>query len=60
VCCDFDLGNADSGNSLIAEFLSFFILAGCAALKQWPSARIILKPASEDLIGAVAALFRKA
>jgi DNA-binding response OmpR family regulator len=59
---DFDLGNGDSSAvcwKLVDRGIPFIFYTGrpYSALKQWPSARVILKPASEYLIGAVAALF---
>ena len=61
---DFDLGNDDSGAvcwKLLARRIPFIFYTGrvYSAFKQWPSAPVVLKPGSEDLIHAVAALFRK-
>jgi hypothetical protein len=61
---DFDLGNEDSGAvcwKLLERRIPFIFYTGrvYSAFKQWPSAPVVLKPGSEDVIDEVAALFRK-
>jgi DNA-binding NarL/FixJ family response regulator len=60
---DFDLGNGDSTPvcwKLVDRHIPFVFYSGCAysAFRQWPSAPVILKPASSGLISTVAGLFR--
>jgi CheY-like chemotaxis protein len=60
---DFDLGNADSTAvcwKLLDRRLPFVFHSGrvYSAFQQWPRAPVILKPAYQGLITAVAGLFR--
>ena len=60
---DFDLGNAYSTDvcwKLVDRHIPFVFHTGRvhSALRQWPSAPVILKPSTHSLIFAVAALFR--
>jgi DNA-binding response OmpR family regulator len=60
---DFDLGNADSTPvcwKLVDRRIPFIFHTGRAysAFRQWPSAPVILKPATHGLIGTVVGLFR--
>jgi CheY-like chemotaxis protein len=60
---DFDLGKADSTPvcwKLVDRQIPFVFHSGrmYSAFQQWPSAPVVLKPATESLIGAVAGLFR--
>jgi CheY-like chemotaxis protein len=60
---DFDLGNADSTSiccKLVERRVPFIFHTGrvYSAFGQWPSAPVILKSSSHDLISIVAGLFR--
>jgi len=60
---DFDLGNADSTPvcwRLVDRGVPFIFYTGriYSAFRQWPSAPVILKPATHSLISTVARLFR--
>ena len=60
---DFDLGNADSSTvcwKLVDRRIPFVFHTGRAysAFRQWPSAPVILKPATNGLMSAVVGLFR--
>jgi DNA-binding response OmpR family regulator len=60
---DFDLGNADSTAvcwKLIDRRVPFVFHTGrvYSAFRQWPSAPVILKPATNGLISTVLGLFR--
>ena len=62
---DFDLGKADSTPvcwKLVDRRIPFVFHSGrmYSAFRQWPRAPVILKPATQSLIGAVAGLFRSA
>ena len=62
---DFDLGTEDSTPlcwKLVDRGILFVFHSGhmYSAFRQWPSAPVILKPATRGLIGAVAGLFRSA
>jgi hypothetical protein len=62
---DFDLGKEDSTLvcwKLVDRGIPFVFHSGrmYSAFRQWPSAPVILKPATQSLIGAVAGLFRSA
>jgi hypothetical protein len=62
---DFDLGTEDSTPlcwKLVDRGIPFVFHSGrmYSAFRQWPSAPVILKPATRGLIGAVAGLFRSA
>jgi CheY-like chemotaxis protein len=60
---DFDLGNADSTAvcwKLLDRRIPFIFHTGrlYSAFRQWPSAPVILKPATHTLISSVVGLFR--
>jgi CheY-like chemotaxis protein len=60
---DFDLGNADSTAvcwKLVDRRIPFIFHTGrlYGAFRQWPSAPVILKPATYGLISSVVGLFR--
>ena len=60
---DFDLGDADSSAvcwKLVDRHIPFVFHTGRAysAFRQWPSAPVILKPATNGLISTVVGLFR--
>jgi DNA-binding response OmpR family regulator len=60
---DFDLGKADSTPvcwKLVDRRIPFVFHSGriYSAFRQWPRAPVILKPATQGLIAAVAGLFR--
>jgi DNA-binding response OmpR family regulator len=60
---DFDLGNADSTLicwRLFDRRIPFLFHTGrvYSAFRQWPTAPVILKPATRGLIATVAGLFR--
>jgi CheY-like chemotaxis protein len=60
---DFDLGQVDSTPvcwKLVDRRIPFVFHSGrmYSAFRRWPRAPVILKPATQSLIGAVAALFR--
>ena len=60
---DFDLGNADSTPvcwKLVDRRIPFIFHSGriYSAFQQWPSAPVILKPATHGLISSVVGLFR--
>ena len=62
---DFDLGKTDSSpvcRRLFERSIPFVFHSGrmYSAFRQWPRAPVVLKPASQSLIGAVAGLFRSA
>ena len=60
---DFDLGNVDSTPvcwKLVDRRIPFIFHSGRmhSAFQQWPSAPVVLKPATQSLVGAVAVLLR--